>query len=164
MPAPWLGFGARPGVLPLAGAALLAVAAAGGGCVEDNGRLPVARMSIEPRYVPVGQESVVLLDGRRSCDEIDHPETCDKSAAGETGPPLTCPGGVSFRWSLDYPATPVGGEQAWMQPFLEVRLSPDRPVTVTLKVTDCDNNTVTTKNQIGIILPYPEASPDAGAP
>ncbi|MDY0004882.1 MAG: hypothetical protein RBU30_26525 [Polyangia bacterium] len=126
-----------------------------GACVGDTGRQPVARMSISPRYVPAGVESVVLLDGRRSCDEIDFPETCDKTAEGETGPRLTCPGGVSFRWSLDYPAEPVGGEQALTQPFLEVRLTPDRPVTVTLQVTDCDANTAITRSQIGIILPFP---------
>ena len=126
-----------------------------GACIEDTGRTPVARLSITPRYVPVGEESVVFLDGRRSCDEIDHPESCDKTAEGNQGPLLTCPGGVSFRWSLDAPATPVGGEEAYKQPFLEVRVRPDRPITVTLKVTDCDNNTAVVKNQIGIILPYP---------
>ena len=124
-------------------------------CVGDTGRQPVARMSLSPRYVPAGVESVVLLDGRRSCDEIDYPETCDKTAEGLTGPRLTCPGGVSFRWWLDAPAVPVGGEVAYQQPSLEVRLTPDRPVTVTLQVTDCDANTVTTRSQIGIILPYP---------
>lgn len=130
-------------------------------CSQIEGRPPVARLQVEPRYVPVNVESVVTLDGRRSCDEIDHPETCDKSEDGE-GPPLTCPGGVSFRWELDYPFTPVGGDDALKLPRLEVRLTPDRPVTVTLTVTDCDRNSVTTSTQIGIELPYP--APDAGVP
>jgi hypothetical protein len=133
-------------------------------CSQERGRPPVARMSVEPRYIPVNAESVVLLDGRRSCDEIDHPETCDKTAEGETGPPSTCPGGVTFHWSLDTTATPVGGADAWNQPYLEVRVAPSRPITVTLKVTDCDQNTVTTKSQIGVTLPYPETEPDAGVP
>jgi hypothetical protein len=132
-------------------------------CTETKGRPPVARMRIEPRYVPVGQATVVDLDGRRSCDEIDHPETCDKSVEGETGPPLTCPGGVSFRWSLDAPFSAVGGDSALEQPYLQVTVTTERPVTVTLKVTDCDHNTVTAESQIGIILPYPDAGvPDAG--
>jgi len=134
------------------------------GCVEDRGRLPVARLSIEPRYVPVGQQADVLLDGRRSCDEIDAPETCDKTAEGVTGPPQDCPGGVTFRWSLDDDFERVPGEGALDAPYVMVRVTPDRPITVTLEVTDCDQNTVVTKGQIGIELPYPEDPTDAGVP
>jgi hypothetical protein len=124
------------------------------GCVEDKGLPPVARLQVEPRFVPVGVESVIDLDGRKSCDEIDYPETCDKSNDGP-GPPLTCPGGVTFRWSLDQDFVPMGGDDAMTQPFVQVRVTPDRPITVTLKVTDCDGNTVTNKTQVGIITEYP---------
>lgn len=124
------------------------------GCVKDKGRPPVARLAVEPRFVPVGVESVIDLDGRKSCDEIEYPETCDKTTDGP-GPPSTCPGGVTFRWSLDQDFVPVGSDDAMTQPFVQVRVTPDRPITVTLKVTDCDGNTVTNRTQVGIITEYP---------
>jgi hypothetical protein len=129
-------------------------------CVEDRGRPPVARLAIEPRYVPVGETTEVLLDGRRSCDEIDHPETCDKTVEGTTGPPLSCPGGLTFNWSLDAPYERVPGEGAVDAPYMKVRVTTERPITVTLRVTDCDQNQVTTQTQIGIEMDYPQ--PDAG--
>ena len=103
---------------------------------------------------------MVTLDGRKSCDELDHPGSCDKSTDGP-GPPLTCPGGVSFRWSLDAPFEPVDGEASLTQPRLDVRVTPERPITVTLQVTDCDRNSSTARTIIGIELPYPtgDASP-----
>jgi len=126
--------------------------------------MPVARLSISPRYIPAGQTSEVLLDGRRSCDEIDHPETCDKSVEGNTGPPQSCPGGVTFHWDLDAPYDIVPGQGGTESSSLRVRVTPDRPITVTLAVTDCDENRSTAYGQIGITLPYPEPGADAGAP
>lgn len=125
-----------------------------GACDKTVGRPPVARLAVEPRFVPVGVESVIDLDGRKSCDEIDHPETCDKTTDGP-GPPSTCPGGVTFQWSLDQDYDAVGGEDAMTEPFVQVRLTPDRPVTVNLTVTDCDGNQVTSSTQVGIITEYP---------
>ncbi len=124
------------------------------GCAKDEGRPPIARLSVEPRFVPAGVESIIDLDGRKSCDEIEYPETCDKTIDG-SGPPSTCPGGVTFRWSLDQDYVPVGGEDAMIQPFVQVRVTPERPITVTLSVTDCDGNTVTNKSQVGIVVEYP---------
>jgi hypothetical protein len=124
------------------------------GCAKDKGRPPIARLSVEPRFVPAGVEAIIDLDGRRSCDEIEYPETCDKTLDG-SGPPSSCPGGVTFRWSLDQDFVPVGGEDAMTQPFAQVRVIPDRPITVTLAVTDCDGNVVTNKTQVGIIIEYP---------
>ena len=133
--------------------------AGGSGCIKDTGRPPVARLQVEPRYVPPGVESTLILDGRKSCDEIDFPDTCDKTDEGD-GPSLNCPGGLTFRWSLDVPFEPVDGEAALERPYLEVTVRPDRPLTVTLEVTDCDQNTVTTKTQVGITLDYPtDATP-----
>lgn len=141
---------------PAATVWLLVVLSSGllGACDKGVGRPPVARLVVEPRFVPVGVQSVIDLDGRKSCDEIDHPETCDKTADGP-GPPSDCPGGVTFRWSLDQDYVPVGGEEAMTQPFVQVQLTPDRPVTVTLQVTDCDGNQVTNHTQVGIIMEYP---------
>ncbi len=124
------------------------------GCVKDKGRPPIARLTVEPRFVPAGVESIIDLDGRKSCDEIEYPETCDKTIDG-VGPTDACPGGVTFRWSLDQDFAPVGGEDAMTQPFVQVRVTPDRPITVTLIVTDCDGNMVSNKTQVGIIMEYP---------
>ncbi len=123
-------------------------------CIKDKGRPPVARLSVEPRFVPVGVESVIDLDGRKSCDEVEHPETCDKTADGP-GPPSSCPGGVTFRWTVDQDYVAEGGQDAMTEPFVQIRVTPDRPITVTLSVTDCDGNTVTNKTQVGIITEYP---------
>ena len=125
--------------------------------------MPVARLSIEPRYVVAGQPVEVLLDGRRSCDEVDHPETCDRSVEGTTGPPQTCPGGVTFEWALDTAYEVVPGAGGPTAPYLRVRIVPDRPITVTLTVTDCELNRASAHGQIGITLPHPEGAPDAGA-
>jgi hypothetical protein len=132
-------------------AGALALAA---GCSNARGRPPVARLQVEPRFVPAGVQTVIDLDGRKSCDEIDYPETCDQTADG-AGPPSTCPGGVTFRWSLDQDFVPVGGEAALTQARLQVQVTPDRPITVTLRVTDCEGNSVTNKTQVGIIVEYP---------
>jgi len=140
---------------------VVAILAGVAACSPDTNRPPVARLSVSPRYVTAGQETVVTLDGRRSCDEIDYPESCDKTAEG-SGPPLTCPGGLSYAWSLDVPFTPVAGAAALAQPKLDVTVTLDRPATVTLTVTDCDQRAVTTQTQVGITLPYPGA--DAGVP
>lgn len=130
------------------------------GCTPDDNRPPVARLSVSPRYVTAGQETVLTLDGRRSCDEIDYPESCDKTAEG-SGPLSTCPGGLAYTWAMDVPFTPEGGASL-TAPKLDVRVTLDRPATVTLTVTDCDGRAVTTSTQVGIILPYPGA--DAGVP
>ena len=55
----------------------------------------------------------------------------------------------------------VDGEASLMQPRVDVRVTPDRPITVTLQVTDCDLNTSVAQTIIGIELPFPsqDASP-----
>jgi hypothetical protein len=126
------------------------------GCPTEKGYPPVARMKIEPRYVPVSVDTDVLLDGKRSCDEVDHPESCDKSADG-SGPSQSCPAGVTFRWTLDRSVHLLAGgpDHSWMR----VRVNTDRPINVTLKVTDCDGEKAEVRGQIGVILPSPGASP-----
>ena len=133
-------------------AGVLAATALLCGCPTEKGYPPVARMQIEPKYVPVSVDTNVLLDGKRSCDEVDHPEGCDKSADG-SGPSTACPSGVTFRWTLDRSVQLVGGGPD--QPWMRIRVNTDRPINVTLKVTDCDGEKAEIRGQIGIILPSP---------
>ena len=120
-------------------------------------------MRIEPKYVPVNVDTEVLLDGRKSCDEVDHPEGCDKSADG-SGPTTACPSGVRFEWSLDQAVQLLAGGTD--QPSLRVRVNTDRPIEVVMKVRDCEGDLAEVRGQIGIILPFPDASvsnqPDGG--
>ncbi len=125
------------------------------GCSTETGHPPVARLSIEPRYIPVNVMTLVTLDGRSSCDELDHPEGCDKTGDG-SGPEQDCPGGVSFQWTLDRPVELVEG--GWEEPLMKVRVITDRPIQVILKVRDCDGNTAEVRGRIGVILDWPDAS------
>jgi hypothetical protein len=141
------------GIILGLGALLLA------GCPTEKGHGPVARMSIEPKYVPANEPTEVLLDGRRSCDEVDHPEGCDKSADG-SGPSQDCPGGVTFQWSFDTPVEIIGG--AVDEPVLRVQVETDRPIGVTLVVEDCSGNIGRMHGEIGVILEWPDAATGGG--
>ncbi len=125
------------------------------GCASEKGHSPIARLSIEPRYVPVNEETLVTLDGRRSCDEVDHPEGCDKSGDG-SGPEETCPYGVTFQWELDQPVQIVEG--GLNEPLMRVKVTTDKPIKVILKVKDCDGEIAEVRGEIGIILPWPDAA------
>ena len=134
------------------------------GCASEKGHPPVARLSIEPKYIPVNVETEITLDGRRSCDEVDHPEGCDKSGDG-SGPTADCPQGVTFQWELDREVNIISGGPK--EPMMKVRVTSDRPVSVVLKVKDCAGDVAEIHGEIGVILPWPDAStsptvPDAG--
>lgn len=141
----------------LLGAGLLAIPAA---CSKTKGRPPVARIQVTPRYIPTGVETQVTLDAHRSCDELDAPETCDKTSDGP-GPPGGCPGGVTFSWELDVPFLALGDLNA---PKVDVLVTPDRPISVIVTVTDCDDNSTSARTTIGITTPYPSGGADAGVP
>jgi hypothetical protein len=142
---------------------VLAVGPGLGACATEQGHGPVARMSIEPKYVPANTPTEVSLDGRRSCDELDHPQGCDKSADG-SGPTSACPGGVTFAWSVDGKVEIVSGSLDG--PSLKIRVSTDRPIGVTLKVVDCAGDSGEIHGQIGVILPWADGAttiaPDGG--
>lgn len=133
----------------------LALACLVAGCATKKGHEPVARMTIDPKYVAAGEPTEVLLDGRRSCDELDHPEGCDKSGDG-SGPSDSCPQGVTFSWKLDTPVEVVGGGPT--EPTMRVRVVTDRPIGVTLEVEDCSGNVGKMHGEIGVILGWPDAS------
>lgn len=113
----------------------------------EPGFPPVARLTVTPAYVQAGTDSEIVLDGRASCDQIDHPEACDDDPDG-AGPPSGCPGGVRFSWDIPFShilraATP---NRAHMR--ILARLS--RPTPVTMTVTDCDGRSHSVTRIIGI--------------
>ncbi len=148
---------ARPsGISRLRGVAALLLLAAlsfwpGQACSPPPGHAPVARLTIEPAYVPANEATEVLLDGRRSCDQFDAPDGC--VAADET-PPLDCPNGLRYHWTVsrDLALLDGGPDQPWMR----VSVTTDVPVSVTLTVTDCDGRTASITRQIGVILTWPD--------
>ena len=121
------------------------------GCSPPPGHAPVARLTIDPAYVPAGQATEVLLDGRRSCDQFDAPDGC---VAADEDPPLGCPNGLTYHWTVsrDLALLEGGPDQPWMR----VSVTTDQPVTVTLQVTDCDGRTSSVTRQIGVIIDWPE--------
>ncbi len=136
-----------PGAGPVAAILLFSTAA----CSPPPGQPPVARLSLDPPYVPEGQATEVLLDARRSCDQFDHPEGCVQ--ADET-PPVGCPEGLSYHWSVSRDVALLEGGPN--QPWMRVSVQTDRPISVTVTVTDCDGRTASVTKQIGVILPWPE--------
>ncbi|MCD6499153.1 MAG: hypothetical protein J7M25_12755 [Deltaproteobacteria bacterium] len=138
--------------LPAAGMAVLC-GAAPLSCSQPKGHPPIARLTITPRYVPVGQPTDVLLDGSKSCDQVDNPQACSTYQDGGM-PDMTCPHGVSFHWTISAPAQlKEGGVD---QPRMRILLTTDRPVTVSLTITDCAGRTAEIDSQIGVILPWPD--------
>lgn len=123
-------------------------------CTEPGGHPPVARLRIEPKYVPIGTSTEVMLDGSRSCDELDHPEGCDRGHDGGA-PSASCPSKVTFRWELDQQVELVEGGVE--MPFMRVRVNIRKPINVTLHVRDCSGQKSRITGQIGIVLPSPDA-------
>ena len=132
------------------------------GCSQPKGHPPIARLTITPRYVSKDQPTEVLLDGSKSCDQVDNPQACATYQDGGM-PSVSCPQGISFHWTISAPAQlKEGGID---QPRMRILLTTDRPVTVSLTVTDCDGRKARIESQVGVILPWPDASmndPDGG--
>jgi hypothetical protein len=105
------------------------------GC-SAGGHPPVARLTLTPPYVPVGDhyQTAIVLDGSQSKDELDDP-------AGSF--PLR------FGFATDDPApqlTPDGAKAT-------LRIAGDRPTAVSLTVTDADGLPTTVQKRIGVTLP-----------
>ncbi len=124
-------------------------------CSHPPGHPPVARFVVAPEYVPAGAATTVTLDGRRSCDELDHPESC---AQGDEDPSSACPGGIRFHWSFGASVTFTEGNETSAR--VTITVNSQAPVRVTLTVTDCDGRTDTSTKYIGVILNQPPL--DAG--
>ena len=108
------------------------------GCEAELSHPPVARLSLTPGYVREGDAfvTVVELSGKTSADPFDDP----------TGKfPL------QFQWTLPDGARIESGKVTGAE--LTSRLAGDRPVDVTLEVTDADGLTASATKRVGIFQP-----------
>lgn len=103
-------------------AALFALAVSG--CALDDGRPPLARISIDPPAIQEndGFQTLVTLDGTASADPLDDPE-------GDA--PLT------YSWEILDDEVRYEDSRA-TSPRATVRMRGDRPATVVLTVRDRD--------------------------
>ncbi len=115
----------------------------------DPGFPPVARLSLNPGYLPAGQNAEIVLDGRASCDELDHPESCDRDPDG-FGPTSTCPGGLQFSWDIPFAYSPVSATPNRSHLHIATRIS--TPQQITLTVTDCDGLSSSVTRWIGVTV------------
>ena len=116
---------------------------------EDKGWPPIARFSVTPQYVTINTETQVVLDARASCDQLDYPELCDKSEDGN-GTPSTCPGGITYSWDIPNAELEVSDKN---NALLRIKIKINRPVPITLTVTDCDGNSVSKTQWLGVSEP-----------
>lgn len=108
------------------------------GCEAELSHPPVARLSLTPGYVREGDAfvTVVELSGKTSADPFDDP----------TGKfPL------EFKWTLPDGARIESGKVTGAE--LKIRLAGDRPVDMTLEVTDADGLTASATKRVGIFQP-----------
>ncbi len=120
------------------------------GCTPDEtpGWAPVARLTLAPLHVPVGVATTIVLDGRKSCDALDSPELCDTREDGP-GCPDICPGGIRYSWhipGLQGSYTPLRANHS----IVEATVRINRPVTISLTVTDCDDLSSTKSVVLGV--------------
>ena len=113
----------------------------------EPGFAPIARLTVNPLYVPAGENAEVVLDARASCDELDHPEACESDPDGP-GPSDDCPGGVSFSWDIPFSHSTVASTPNRAQLRIATRLSEPQPVTLT--VTDCDGLSASVTRVVGV--------------
>ncbi|MEK6608717.1 MAG: hypothetical protein AABZ30_13740 [Myxococcota bacterium] len=127
---------------------LLAAGLACASCGTAQGHPPVARIDVLPEYVPAGDDfhTTVVLDGTRSCDELDAPETCLRGDAG-----TRVPEGLRFAWTVAADDARIDGEMTDAR--IDARVSGERPIEVTLTVTDGEDLSATAAATIGITLP-----------
>jgi hypothetical protein len=120
-------------------AAAFCLALAGACADEETGHPPVARIAVTPAYIPQNDafQTAIGLDGTHSADEIDDP------AAAR---PLRFQWGIGGAFRLQ--------DGALDAPALTILLAGDRPVPITLAVTDSDDGLAARATvMIGISLP-----------
>lgn len=113
----------------------------------EPGFAPIARLTLNPLYLPAGENAELVLDARASCDELDHPEACDADPDG-TGPGSGCPGGVRFSWDIPFSHSTLAATPNRAQLRIATRLSSPQPITLT--VTDCDGLSASVTRVIGV--------------
>jgi hypothetical protein len=109
------------------------------GCAAPSqGHPPIARITVAPAYIPLGDDyrTDVTLDGTASRDDVDD--------ANNRQPLL-------YAWEVEdeYAAPAPHAEAA----KVTVRVAGTHPVTVRLTVADGDNVKTTVSAQIGVTVP-----------
>jgi len=115
-------------------------------CTEEVGHPPVARIdvfvgSMHTSYIPLNDnfQTPVTLKGDMSADEVDDP--------GATRP-------LKYQWSIDAQYQVQDGDVNSVD--ITILLKGDRPVPVTLAVTDSDDHlTARSTVMIGVTIPQP---------
>jgi hypothetical protein len=116
------------------GAAILLVALAA--CTGEPSHPPVARIKLDPLYIPEHDAfvSLVTLSGKTSADPFDDP-------AGEKK--------LTYHWDL--PASTRVASGSLDGPDLTIRLPGDRPAEITLTVTDATGDQGSSSVEVGLI-------------
>jgi hypothetical protein len=115
----------------------------------EPGFAPIARLTLNPLYLPAGENAELVLDARSSCDELDHPEACDSDPDG-SGPGSGCPGGVTFFWDIPFSHSTLAATPNRAQLRIATRLSSPQPITLT--VTDCDGLSASVTRVVGVTV------------
>ncbi len=113
----------------------------------EPGFAPIARLTLNPLYLPSGENAELVLDARASCDELDHPEACDSDPDG-TGPDSRCPGGITFSWDIPFSHSTLAATPNRAQVRLATRITSPQPITLT--VTDCDGLSASVTRVVGV--------------
>jgi hypothetical protein len=121
-----------------AGFALLVLSSFCTGCGGQAGHPPIARISLSPAYVPLGDaySTDVVLDGSGSSDPVDDPNGVQ---------PLL------YQWIVDDDHAPIAPSPSVAR--VTVRIAGDHPVRVTLTVTDGSDDKTSATATIGVVLP-----------
>jgi hypothetical protein len=121
-----------------AGFALAALGSFCTGCGGAPGHPPIARISVSPAYVPLGDgyATDVVLDGSASSDPVDDPNGIQ---------PLL------YQWVVDDDHAPIA--PAPTVAVVTTRIAGDHPVRVTLTVTDGSDDKTSAIATIGVTLP-----------
>ena len=116
---------------------------------SDSGFPPIARLTLNPLVLPSGQNAEIVLDGRASCDELDHPEACDSSPEGQ-GPDSACPGGITFSWEIPFEYSTISATPNRAHLHIATRITSPQPVKLT--VTDCSGLTHSVTRWVGVTI------------
>ena len=116
---------------------VLIVVAAAACASPEEGRPPVARITVTPRAIPAGDAFTtdVVLDGSESADPVDDP--------GGTTP-------VAYRWQIEDDEARFLGDPR--DALVTVRFAALRPARILLTVTDADGGEATATERLQLTL------------
>lgn len=109
------------------------------GCQQELGRPPVPRFTVQPAWIAAGDdhETEVVLDATRSADELDDPSVA-----------------LDVTWSFD--DTDVRFVEGGAHDAVVVlTASGERPVTISLTVTDPEGLSSSLSQRLGVVVPEP---------